>query len=411
MQYISEGKIMSRKLSNLSVPVLCVLMSGAAVAADMQDQSGNKQNSAEGTINAGGFVIKPTLNVVLGKNDNVGMANGVKTASNFTKINPRVSVAMPTHGQVYSATYAGSYANYSGSTVDNFTDHNFGLAANNDWSSRVNTMVNVDYNKGHDGRNALPNANTFKESWHTTGVKGMAHYGADNAQGQFELTVGQIAKRYDTNNSTRTQLMNIDTTNVVGAFFYKIGAATHMIVQAGNTKLSYLDAAAKIRDSAEQQYMIGVKWDATAKTSGNIRIGQVRKTFNLATTPSATSSTWDGNIKWSPLTYSIVDLTLSQKAAESFGTGSFMISRDTTIAWSHEWASKIKSNLNIGDGLDTYQNIAQTNKRQTYGAKVSYAVSRWLNAGLEYQNSKRNSTSAPLTYTQSQTMLVLDGTL
>jgi hypothetical protein len=106
-----------------------------------------------------------------------------------------------------------------------------------------------------------------------------------------------------------------------------------------------------------------------------------------------------------------VDLTLSQRAAESFGTGSFMISRDTTIAWSHEWASKIKSNLNIGDGLDTYKNIAQTNKRQTYGAKVSYAVNRWLNAGLEYQNSKRNSTSAPLTYTQSQTMLVLDGTL
>jgi hypothetical protein len=184
-----------------------------------------------------------------------------------------------------------------------------------------------------------------------------------------------------------------------------------MIVQAGNTKIAYLDVAAKIHDSSEQQYMVGVKWDATAKTSGNIRIGQVRKSFSLAATPSATSSTWDGNIKWSPLTYSIVDFTLSQKAAESFGTGSFMISRDTTVAWSHEWANKIKSNLNVGDGLDTYQNIAQTSKRQTYGAKVSYEVNRWLNAGVEYQNSKRSSTNAALTYTQSQTMFVFDGKL
>lgn len=408
---------MSQKLSKISIAVMSVLFAGVAVAADVQQQSNDKQNNASGVITAGGFEIRPTLSLAIGKNDNVGLANGAlaaKTSSNFTKLSPRIVVEMPTQGQVYSATYSGTYANYTGSTVDNYYDHGFGLAAKNDWSTRVNSLINVDYNKGHDGRNALGIVNNgFKQLWHTTGVKGMVHYGADGAQGQFELTAGQIAKRYDTNNGgTGTSLMNNDATNLMGAFFYKVAPATHMIVQAGTTSFSYLDAAAKARDSKEQQYMVGVKWDATAKTSGSVKVGKVSKSFNIGTPPSSSSTAWDANVTWSPLTYSVVNVSLSQKAAESFGTGSYMVSRDSNVDWTHGWSSHIKSKLSFGDGVDTYQAPSnQINKRQTYGAKLSYEVNRWLNAGVEYQNTKRNSNVAAMNYTQSVSMLVLDGTL
>lgn len=404
------------KLSVISVAVLSVLLGGTAVAADVQDAAG--KNTADGVINAGGFEITPTLSLMAGKNDNVGMANAAltpKTSSSFTKLAPKVVFAMPTHGQTYSATYSGTYANYSGNTIDNFNDHNFGLEANNDWSTRVNSLINVDYNKGHDGRNALPNANTFKQLWHTTGVKGLVHYGAEGAQGQFELSAGQIAKRYDTaNGGVNTALLNNDATNLTGAFFYKVAPATHMIVQAGTTSINYRVAPALAinnRDSKELQYMVGVKWDATAKTSGSFKVGQVKKTFNLGLQPSAKNTAWDVMVTWSPLTYSIVNISLAQKAAESFGTGSFMISRDSNIDWSHEWTEKVKSKLSFGDGLDTYQGIIQTNKRQTYGAKLSYEVNRWLNAGVEFQNSQRSSTNQNLTYKQNISMIVLDGTL
>lgn len=386
---------------------MSVLFAGTAVAADVQYQ-----------INAGGLEIKPALSLAIGRNDNVSLANAGKISSNFTKLSPKVSVEMPTHGQVYSATYYGIYTNYSSSTLDNFNDHNFGLAAKNDWSTRVNSLINIDYIKGHDGRNALGIANsTFKQLWHTTGVKGMVHYGADGAQGQFELTAGQLAKRYDTNNGgtnlpgTGTSLFNNDATNLMGAFFYKVAPATHMIVQAGTTSFRYLDAAAKTRDSKEQQYMVGVKWDATAKTTGSIKVGKVNKSFNLGTFPSASATAWDANMTWSPLTYSIVNVALSQKAAESYGVGSSVVSQDSNVDWTHGWSSYIKSKLSFGDGVDTYQAINQVNKRQTYGAKLTYEVNRWLSAGVEYQNTKRNSTSPALTYTQNITMLLLDGTL
>lgn len=409
---------MSLKLSKLSIAIVSVMLAANAVAADGQENGNTKQSGDSGAINAGGFEIKPSLGLVIGRNDNVGMANAAltpKTSSNFTRLSPKLSIEMPTHGQVYGATYSGTYANYTGSQVDNFNDHNFGLAANNDWSARVNSKINVDYRKGHDGRNALPNANTFKQLWHTTGLKGMVHYGADGAQGQFELSAGQIAKRYDTvNGGVNTSLLNSDTTNLMGAFFYKVAPATHMIFEAGTSSISYRVApvlAINNRDSKELQYMVGVKWDATAKTSGSFKVGQVRKTFNLGLQPSSKNTAWDANVTWSPLTYSIVNVSLSQKAAESSGAGSFMISRDSTVNWAHEWSSHVKSTLMFGDGLDTYQALAQTSKRQIYGAKLSYAVNHWLNAGVEYQNSKRNSTNAALTNTQSISMLFLEGSL
>jgi hypothetical protein len=67
--------------------------------------------------------------------------------------------------------------------------------------------------------------------------------------------------------------------------------------------------------------------------------------------------------------------------------------------------------LSYDDGNDTFQGVNTVNKRQTYEAKLSYAVNRWLNAGVDFQNWKRNSNIAGLNYTQSIAMIVLDGTL
>jgi hypothetical protein len=277
-------------------------------------------------------------------------------------------------------------------------------------------LINVDYNKGHDGRNALGNGaatNGFVQFWHTTGIKGMVHYGAEGAQGQFELSGGQVAKRYDTDNgATGTGLMNHDATSLKGDFFYKVAPATQMIVEVGTAKYSYsmLDPLGN-RDSKELQYMVGVKWDATAKTTGSFKIGQVKKSFSLATKPSSNNTAWDADIVWSPLTYSNVNFSLHQKAGESFGTGSFVVNQDSNLDWTHEWSGHIKSKISLGDGVDTYQNINQVNKRQTYGAKLTYEVSRWLNVGVDFQNTKRNSTKPSLSYTQNIAMLILEGTL
>lgn len=398
---------MLHKVSGVFVAVMGVLLAGVAVAADADYVPAAK--FAPKAVRVGGVEVTPWLGLSVGNNSNVGLTSGAKTSSNFTLLNPNLNVVLPTHGQIYSANYSGNIRRFSGAKTDNYNDHNFGLTADNKWSDRLNTLVNADYIKGHDGRNALMVRN--KEIWHTTGIRAMGHYGAAGAQGQFELAAGQLAKRYDSNNSGATQAYNHDRTDLTGTFFYKVAPATQMILEVGDAKFVYVDAASKRLDSSEQHYKVGVRWNATAKTTGSIKVGTMRKTFNLGLLPSGNSTVWDADVTWSPKTYSKFDASLHQRAAEYGGLGSFMISRDADFKWTHDWTGYVSSALSFGDGADTFQAANRIDKRQTYALKATYGFRSWLRAAVEYQHSKRNSTDARLSYTQSVSMLTLEGSL
>jgi hypothetical protein len=398
------------KLSGVSVAVFGVLLAGGASAVEMGPASGVLFEPK--TIDAGGFEVMPWLGLAVGNNSNVGLSNGAKTSSNFTILNPNLVIGLPTRGQFYGARYSGKIARFSGSKIDNYNDHEFGLVAENIWSERLNSQLNADYLKGHDGRNALLFRN--KEIWHANGVKGMVHYGAEGAQGQFELAAGQMYKRYDSNNGGATQLYNYDRTDLTGTFFYKVAPATQMFVEANNSRFTYVDPVSKNTlglDSTEQRYMVGVKWNATAKTTGSVKMGSLKKSFSLGLKPSATSTVWDAEVNWSPKTYSVVDVSMHQRANEYGGVGSFIISRDTDLRWTHDWSGYVTSALSFGEGADTFQASNRTDKRQTYALKASYGFRTWLRASIEYRNTKRNSTVPVNSYTQDVTMLMLEGSL
>lgn len=391
---------MSHKYSVISIAVFGALLALTSSAAEFEPAP----------VQAGGFEVTPSVRLSLGRDSNVGLTNGAQTSTNLTMLEPRLEVALPTHGHVYGAKYDGRMARYSGSRTDNFNDHNFDVFADNVWSSRFRTLVNVDYIKGHDARNALLFRN--KELFHATGFNVMGHYGAEGAQGQFELSVGQVAKRYDTNNSGATHLYNNNRTDLIGTFFYRVAPATQMFVEARNSKFAYVvPLAGRNLDSTEQGYMLGVKWEATAKTTGNLKIGTVKKTFNLGQLPSGNSATWDASVQWMPKTYSKVDFKLQQKANEFGGVGSFIVSNDANVEWVHDWTSYITSTLSFGDGADKFQASTRTDKRQTYGARLTYGFRSWLRAGLEYQHTRRTSNVPAVGYTKAVTMVTLEGSL
>lgn len=404
---------MLHNYSGITVVVFGVFFLGTAGAAGMGGAT-RIGPSAEGgfeakTINAGAFEVMPWLGLSVGRDSNVGLSNGAQSSTNFTLLNPNLIVGLSTKGQYYGASYSGNFRRYTASSIDNYNDHNLGVVADNVWSARLNTLVNADYIRSHDGRNALLFRN--KELYHTTGIKARGHYGAEGAQGQFELAAGQLAKRYDSNNSGATQLYNYDRTDLSGAFFYKVAPLTQLFVEVSDSKFAYVDVASKRLDSNEQHYMMGAKWEATAKTTGIVKFGTMKKSFNLGTLPSGSSAVWDAQVEWKPKTYSKVDASLHQAANEYGGTGSFILSRDADFKWTHNWSSYVTSALTFGDGADTFQASARSDKRQTYGLRVVYGFRSWLRAGVEYQHTKRTSTDALSNYTKAVTMLTLEGSL
>jgi hypothetical protein len=142
------------------------------------------------SIKAEPFTITPWANLSVGSDDNVSLASAVKTKSNFTVFNPNVMAGLRSGMHTYTALYSGNFARYTSSSLDNYSDNTLAFDANNSWTSRFNTLVHLDYLKGHDGRNALGNGRNSVERWHNSGLKAMAHYGAKGAQGQFEFVAG-----------------------------------------------------------------------------------------------------------------------------------------------------------------------------------------------------------------------------
>jgi hypothetical protein len=59
-----------------------------------------------------------------------------------------------------------------------------------------------------------------------------------------------------------------------------------------------------------------VVWEATAKTTGTVRVGWLDEKFADSLYPSFSSPNWDVAICWSPLAYSHFDLS-TKRSAES----------------------------------------------------------------------------------------------
>lgn len=398
---------MSYKLSKVFVSVLSVAASAGVMAADMGPASGAVFEPA--TVKAGVFEVMPWVGLAIGNNSNTGASNAVKTSSTVTSLTPNVVVGLPTQGQMYALKYSGNYTQFASSKIDDFNDHNFAAFADNKWTTRLSSLVNLNYTKGHDGRNAAMFRS--KELWHATELRAKGHYGAEGAIGQFELEAGQLARRYDSNNTGFTQLYSNDRTDVKGTFFYRIAPATQMFVEAGDAKYRYLVASPRPLDSTEQRIMAGVRWEATAKTTGSVKLGSLRKSFTSALRQNGTATVWDADVTWSPKQYSKFDASLHQTAREDGSVGGYIVSRDSDFKWSQDWSGFVSSEVTLGDGLDKFQGGVRTDKRQTYGVRATYGFRSWLRAGLGYTNTKRTSTDPLWSYTQGVAMLTLEGSL
>ena len=166
---------------------------------------------------------------------------------------------------------------------------------------------------------------------------------------------------------------------------------TSFLVEARQTDISYLLPTSTLSGS-KTRYYVGVTWDATAATTGTVKIGQLEKKYD-SSRPSYSETSWEGMVTWMPRTYSKVDLYSSRQPVESTGLGDFILSDASGIVWSHGWNSVFTTDANARYVKDRYQGFDRTDETTGYGIKASYKMRRWLTLGAEYQYTNRDSRS------------------
>jgi hypothetical protein len=187
-----------------------------------------------------------------------------------------------------------------------------------------------------------------------------------------------------------------------------------VLVGAQHRDIHYTDfSPPPTQSSTENYYFGGLKWEATAATTGMIRLGYLQKNFDSSAIKDYSSFAWDAGIRWSPLTYSVFDFITSKRTQESTGVGSAIASSNYGVTWNHAWSSRLRTQALASYRKDDFIDSSpdRLDKTAAFGAKVSYDFRRWLIFGAEYTHTDRNSNQTIYDYKRNLYLLTVGATL
>ncbi len=365
-----------------------------------------------GGIPLGPLIVYPGIDASYGHNDNLFSSNINKGSSSVTTISPYAKAEAKIGPHTFDALFRIDDVRYSSSRADNYTAYGLLGNANLVISGRAGLKLRAEHRRGFDPRGSTDRAASGSpDEYINQGIEGIFSYGAPGAQGRIEIDGGAYSRRYQ-NNRAITVVSDRDTTQLGGTFLWRIAPKTELLALAQRRSIDYaLDTSTQ--SSTEMRYQVGAKWDATAKTSGIVKFGLLEKKFNNSTRSDFSGSSWDGAVRWSPLTYSVFDFYTSKATNESTGTGDFLLTQTYGMTWNHAWNSRFSTvglaSWRKDDFLGT--GGGRIDKTSTVGVKASYQWQRWLRFGGEYTMTDRVSNPNTFDYTRHLWMFTVGATL
>ena len=382
-------------------------LQGAASLAPLADAA-----TPPGGIPFGPLVAYPGVDASYGRDDNLFSSNINKRSSTRTVVSPYVKVEGKTGPHKFDVTMRLDDGRYLDSPADNYTDYT--LAGNADLviSGRAGLKLRAEHKYGHDPRGSTDRAGSARpDEYINQGFDGIFSYGAPGAQGRIEIDGGAYTRRYQ-NNRLTTEVSDRDTTQLGATFLWRVASRTEVFALVQRRGIDYI-LPTSTQDSTETRYQVGAKWDATAKTSGIVKFGRLEKKFANTSRSDFSGSSWDAAVRWSPLTYSVVDFNTSKSTNESTGTGDFLLTSAYGANWNHAWNSRFSTGANAGWRKDEFVGTGggRLDKTTSMGLKATYQWQRWLRFGADYQYTDRVSNPNVTSFTRHLFMFTVGATL
>jgi hypothetical protein len=399
--------------------ILAGFCAGALLAAGTafaQTYSGGPlpQPSGAAGFPVGPLNVFPGIDLAQGYDDNLFWTKNNTKSSAFTVVSPYVRAEAQSGPNKFDATLRLANGRFWDSSDDNFLDYSAIGNADLVFDGRTGLKLRAEFRHGHDPRGSTDRAPTNSpDEYNNYGIDGVFRYGAPGAKGRIEIDAAAFARRY-TNHHSSTDNSNRNTWQAGGTFFWRVMPRTEVLVGAQHRDIHYTDySPPPTQSSTENNFYGGLKWEATAATTGMIRLGYLQKNFDSSARKDYGSFAWDAGIRWSPLTYSVFDFTTSKRTQESTGEGDAIASSNYGVTWSHAWSSRVRTQALARYQKDDFLDSSpdRLDKTATFGAKVSYDFRRWLLFGAEYTHTDRNSRQSINEYKRNLFLLTVGATL
>lgn len=399
-----------RKYLGASLAVLCVL-AGKSMAV------GPYTVGKQGASSVPGFYGQVEVDVAY--DDNILRVDDIPANKPF-KIDSVIGLLKPQAAWVgvlrkhrVTAGYNGEYALYEARSKENYKDHWLGADIAMDLTPRFNLFGDVNYQRQHESRgstasnNQSPNPNIWDQR--AVGLEGV--YGRRSAQMQIGLRTEYSDRDYTNNNQS-----DRDTgiwRNTMTAY-YNIGPKTQLVVEPSYETTKYQNQPAApgglYQDSDKFKILGGVRWEATAKTTGEVKVGWSDKDYEDNRLADNSGLAIDANVTWQPKTYSTVGLNVSRDIEDaSNGTSNSYEHLSIGLNWRHALSNRMLMKTGVNLSKDDYDS-GLTDKYYDFSIGIDYDLSRALTLGASYSYENQNSDTPNSDYSANVLNLGLTAT-
>lgn len=354
--------------------------------------------------------VIPSIDTSVERTDNMFRSSDDEVSSNITLATPRVTARITDGLQLFETTLEIFSGNYSATDEDDYTDWKLAGIADIEINVRNKLRFDVEHFNTHEVRGTgFSQGDVFTpipDKFDATTLNARYQFGTDTSRGRIVMEANRYEKDY-TNNPETTFLRNRVDTGWSGTFLLGTLPSTDLLFQYRFKDLDYRidpDEVAGLPDSldSEEQYAyIGATWEATAKTTGSLKLGYGKKEFEDVDRGDSSGPSWEAILRWEPRTYSIVSLTAGRAFGEPSGIGSGLDSQSYSLNWEHQWSGRFKSTLAASRSDDTYIDSIREDKLSGYSARVDYAFDTWLDIFATAGHDERKSELAPFNYDQN----------
>ena len=337
--------------------------------------------------------VFPGLGLVVRSDSNIYRTK-VATASTVSVLSPSVALKVEKEALAAGVALMLDAGNYSKASVNNYLDQKVLGQLDYEPTSRSMLKFSPSYIKGHDEKGStfgvqLPDPNKYTE----VGAGGSWKYGADEARMSTLLDLNYASRQYD-NNRTVTVAYDKNIRSVAGTVYMRVMPKTSLLLNAKNTGINYKSNLSTLStlDGNEQRVMIGAKWEATAQTSGEVKVGRLTKKYDAPALQSFTGSSWEGIARWSPVSYVNVDVNTSRAPVETTLNGSRVIMvNNTGLNVAYDLNDRVQLSVNGSQVQEDFVGAARKDNTNNVGALAEYKFRSWLIGSAGYTSSAKTS--------------------
>jgi len=381
----------------------CGLAGALVIAGSIQ--------AAEKEKNVPGFY--PDIGIMVNFDDNIRREENNEDEDWYTRINPKLNwVAMfGRHRLDVNAEL--DIWEYAKENDENAFDRYLLSELELDVSSTLDVNLAAGYSYSHTIRGQDPNAATKDPNeWESWGASGEVIYGRRTNKMQAALLLDHQQIDF-LNNGLEGR--DHDQNMIKGSLFYNLGPKTQLVAEVIRTDFDYervyapiLPAGDAKLDSTDMAYRVGINWEATAKTSGEFRIGRSEKDMDDSRLTDFSGLTTDLNLVWKPKSYSTVDILLSRSTQETKQSStSHVVKNQFTVEWKHDLTALARLEASGTLENDKWSEIREDD---LFDARLGlrYKLRRWMDVVVSYAFQTRDSNIVGLDYDSNSLMFMLE---